>query len=200
LCRLVSDYRTAALAFESPYTRRDSPPLTEQVVPGSAYRGDDVERELGRIIASFKPTVVLMPSARDEHPDHCSTHLMVHSALAAAAALDPQVAPRVLHFLIHYGAWPDANAPDVLPPAHLLAGDLQWRSLSLAPRETAAKKQALASYGSQMLAIGPLMKAFDRANELFIEGDTVTIAPCWCRGQDVAAGRVGPASRLTPQH
>ncbi len=94
LCRLVSDYRSAAPAFESPYTRRDSPPVLEQIVRGAAYRGDDAERELERVIANVEPTMVLMPSPRDEHPDHCSTHLMTHSALQMSGAK-----ARVLHLL-----------------------------------------------------------------------------------------------------
>jgi LmbE family N-acetylglucosaminyl deacetylase len=202
LCRLVSDYRSAALAYQSPYTRRESPPVMEQIVRGSAYRGDDAERELERVLASFKPTMVLMPSARDEHPDHCSTHLLVHSALAAAG-----VHPRVLHFLIHYGTWPPEagaagpGAADTLtPPVRLQTNDVHWVSLTLTAGETQRKSRALAAYRSQVLAIGPFMKAFERVNELFAEGDPETVAPCWCRGQDVAAGRAKPAATATTIH
>jgi LmbE family N-acetylglucosaminyl deacetylase len=201
LCRLVSDYRSAALAYESPYTRRDSPPVMEQIVRGAAYRGDDAERELERVLASFKPTMVLMPSGRDEHPDHCSTHLLVHSALAAAG-----VHPQVLHFLIHYGTWPpeeggadQAVAETLTPPARLRTADMRWVSLTLTVGERRSKVRALEAYGSQMLAIGPFMKAFERVNELFVDGDPETLAPCWCRGQDVANG-AKPARALTPVH
>jgi LmbE family N-acetylglucosaminyl deacetylase len=202
LCRLVSDYRSAALAYQSPYTRRDSPPVMEQIVRGAAYRGEDAERELERVVASFKPTLVLMPSARDEHPDHCSTHLLVHSALAAAG-----IHPQVLHFLIHYGTWPpdatdlgEAGVEKLAPPARLQTADIRWLSLTLTARETRMKSRALATYQSQMLAIGPFLKAFERVNELFADGDPETIAPCWCRGQDVAAGRVKSAATATAIH
>ncbi len=196
LCRLVSDYRSAALAYESPYTKRDSPPVMEQIVRGAAYRGDDAEREVERVAAAFKPTMVLVPSARDEHPDHCSTHLLVHSALAAAG-----VHPQVLHFLIHYGPWPPepggvggSGAEELTPPARLQTTDLHWLSLTLTSDETQKKSRALAAYQSQVLAIGPFLKAFDRVNELFVVGDPESIAPCWCRGQDVAGGRAKPAA------
>ncbi len=202
LCRLVSDYRSAALAYESPYTRRDSPPVMEQIVRGAAYRGDDAERELERVVASFKPTMVLMPSARDEHPDHCSTHLLVHSALAAAG-----VHPQVLHFLIHYGTWPPEGGAvgsgedqQLVPPARLQTSDASWRSLTLTAAERKAKGRALDAYRSQMLAIGPFIKAFERVNELFVDGDPETIAPCWCRGADIAAGRARQPATPTAIH
>ncbi|HEY1909486.1 MAG TPA: PIG-L family deacetylase [Vicinamibacterales bacterium] len=196
LCRLVSDYRSAALAYESPYTKRDSPPVMEQIVRGAAYRGDDAERELERVAAEFRPTMVLVPSARDEHPDHCSTHLLVHSALAAAG-----LHPQVMHFLIHYGVWPPetdgigpASAQKLTPPVRLRTADMHWLSLTLTPGESRMKSRALAAYQSQVLAIGPFLKAFERVNELFAEGDPETIAPCWCRGQDVAGARTKPAA------
>jgi LmbE family N-acetylglucosaminyl deacetylase len=190
LCRLVSDYRSAAArAFESPYTRRVSPPLPEQIASGVAYRGEDAERELARIITAFRPTLVLMPDARDEHPDHCSTHLLAHEALDAAIDNAPDLRPRVLHYLIHYGSWPAAEltGSGLRPPPRLALVGVGWRSLALTPSDRARKKKALAAYRSQVLAMGATMTSFERENELFAEGDPDGVAPCWCRGIDVAA-------------
>jgi LmbE family N-acetylglucosaminyl deacetylase len=190
LCRLVSDYRSAAArAFESPYTRRVSPPFPEQMGAGVAYRGEDAERELARIITAFRPTLVLMPDAHDEHPDHCSTHLLAHEALDAAIAGAPGLRPRVLHYLIHYGSWPapEVAGPGLMPPMRPALVGVRWRSLALTSSDLARKKKALAAYRSQVLAVGATMTSFERENELFAEGDPDGAAPCWCRGIDVAA-------------
>jgi LmbE family N-acetylglucosaminyl deacetylase len=190
LCRLVSDYRSAgAPAFESPYTKRASPPFQEQIARDVAYRGEDAEREFARIIAAFRPTLVLMPDARDEHPDHCSTHLLAHEALDDAIGRTPGLRPRVLHYLIHYGSWPAREATDLVlrPPQRLVLVGAGWRSFTLTPSELARKKKALAEYRSQLLAMGATITSFERENELFAEGDPDGVAPCWCRGLDVAA-------------
>src|SRR6185295_9467498 len=53
LCELASTYLSAkARAFESPFTERVSPPLTEQVIRGVRYRGTDVRRELERLVVA----------------------------------------------------------------------------------------------------------------------------------------------------
>src|SRR5579864_2164021 len=76
LCELASTYLSAKTrAFESPYTDRISPPLTEQMIRGVRYRGADVRSELERVLVAFAPTLVASVHAEDEHPDHCSTHI-----------------------------------------------------------------------------------------------------------------------------
>jgi LmbE family N-acetylglucosaminyl deacetylase len=202
LCRLASDFHTATSAFESPYTKRESPPAPEQLVSGVEYRGDDAQRELQRVLVTFAPTIVMIPDPHDEHPDHCSTHLLAHEALDDARAANPRLAPRVLHYLIHYGAWPAATvdaagAATVTPPLRLQTADAHWIPLALTPAESAAKKRALAAFQSQMLAIGPFLESFERPGELYAEGDADAAVACWCRGQDVAASRWSEHQRRT---
>lgn len=83
LCVLASLDR-AGTPFESPYTRRDAPPESEQIVRGTTYRGDDLVLELTHLIEAFRPTLVVLPDPGDEHPDHGATHLLVHRAVADA--------------------------------------------------------------------------------------------------------------------
>ena len=54
LCVLASGTRNGAV-FESPYTKRTAPPESEQIVPGTMYRGDDVIRELTRLHRRIPP-------------------------------------------------------------------------------------------------------------------------------------------------
>jgi LmbE family N-acetylglucosaminyl deacetylase len=186
LCVLASkgDARTG---FESPYTKRRSPPVGEQVIRGVTYLGDDVRRELERVIARFAPTLVIVPAARDEHPDHCATHIFVRNALDAVVhAGMPR--PPVLHYLIHFGAWPTtlaAGAP-LDPPTTFPTGDGVWRAVALTPAEAARKREALAAYKTQALVIADFVAAFSRQGELFLEGEPAPTPACWCGGENIA--------------
>ncbi len=186
LCVLVSRH-DAHTGFESPYTKRRSPPAGEQVIRGVSYLGDDVRRELERVIARFAPTLMVVPAARDEHPDHCATHMFVQNALdAVVRAGMPR--PSVLHYLIHFGAWPTtlaAGAP-LDPPAAFPTGDGIWRTVALTPAESARKREALAAYKTQALVIADLVAAFSRRGELFIDGEPEPTPACWCGGENIA--------------
>jgi len=191
LCELASTYLSVkSRPFESPYTDRISPPLTEQVIRGVRYRGADVRRELEHLVVAFAPTVVASVHPEDEHPDHCSTHIFVQEALDALAA-QGRTRPRMLRYLIHYGGWPltpDAGAGSELrPPAGFPPAEGRWVSLALRPEEIASKKQALLLYQSQMLVIGRFLQAFARSNELYLEGEPRSLPECWCQnGLNVA--------------
>jgi LmbE family N-acetylglucosaminyl deacetylase len=186
LCALASAYR-AGPAFESPYTKRESPPGSEQVVSGTMYRGEDVIRELARLIEEFRPALVVVPHAGDQHPDHCATHLLVHEALAAARERDHR-SPRVLHYVVHFPNWPSVDDPgtDIEPPPGELSRDWSWTTLPLSQPDRAAKRTALDAFRSQMLAMPDFLTSFARANELFIEGEPPLPIPCWCSGENIA--------------
>lgn len=190
LCRIASTYLfDKRHAFESPYTNRESPPPTEQVVRGVKYRGVDIRRELELLVERVAPTLIAVPHPEDEHPDHCSTHIFAREALSVVAApLRRRV--HVVHYLVHFGQWPltadggigaTLNPPDGFPPA-----EGRWLSLSLTPGEADAKKRALLAYTTQMQVIGRFMLAFGRTNELFLDGEPASLPECWCDGQNVA--------------
>jgi LmbE family N-acetylglucosaminyl deacetylase len=160
LCLLSSAF--AATDFRSPYTGRDSPPEAERLMQDVEYRGRDVVRELQRVIAEFKPTLVVVPGATDEHPDHCATHRFVERALGDSRA-------RVLHYVIHGRAPANAEA------------------LTLTPREAAAKRRAIERYHTQLLVIGSFMRAFETNRELFVEGEPSPRSACWCAGENIAS-------------
>ena len=203
LCELASTYLSAkARAFESPFTERITPPLTEQVIRGVRYRGTDVRRELERLITAFAPTVVLTVHPEDDHPDHCSTHIFVREALEALSRRG-LTRPLLLHYLIHYAHWPlteDAGLGHQLrPPDGFPTGQGRWTSLALTPDEIAAKKEALLHYHSQMVVMGRFMQGFARSNELFLEGEAAAVPECWCQnGVNVATERSPEQYRRGP--
>jgi LmbE family N-acetylglucosaminyl deacetylase len=190
LCQLAAKYLSVkAAAFASPYTRRDSPPATEQIIRGVSYRGYDLRRELERILVGFAPTLIALPHPEDEHPDHCSTHIFAKEAIETVwPGATPR--PRIIHYIVHYGQWPldpaAGGGSQLRPPAKFPREEGRWASLRLTPAESAAKKQALFAYASQMLVIGRFMLAFGRDNELFLEGEPARLPECWCSGENVA--------------
>lgn len=187
LCLLAGAGR-ADRPYVSPYTAREAPPPSEQLIPGAMYRRADLVQELSALILAIRPTLIVMPHCGDLHPDHCATHLLVHEALRGAldAGLRP---PRLLHFILHYPDWPageDLDAP-LAPPSGGHAGEWAWTALPLTPRERAVKSHALDAYRSQMLVMADFFRAFERPNELFLERDATAPFPCWCNGQDIAS-------------
>jgi LmbE family N-acetylglucosaminyl deacetylase len=194
LCQLAPERRpVTAVAYQSPYTKRASPPRSERLLSRVAYRGEDLEREIQQILVAFKPTMVLIPDPRDEHPDHCTTHLWVHQALKAVAEGSAPITPVELHYLVHYPHWPaqatGEEATELAPPARMLAANRPWKVLTLTARERATKQSALARYATQVLAMGPFLEAFNRPNELFLESEPQEHAACWCDGEDVTPNR-----------
>ncbi len=185
LCTLASTHRVGT-AFESPYTKRDAPPASEQLVPGTMYRGQDLVRELADLIAAFRPTLIVLPHSGDQHPDHCATHLLVHDALAEAEShgLRP---PRVLHYVVHFPGFPSAQEPEIaIPPDAGVARGWRWRTLPLTASEEAGKLAAIDTFHSQMVVMSAFLHSFVRANELFVEGEQPLPIPCWCGGEDIA--------------
>ena len=178
LCELARDGIRDAV-FESPYTRRDSPPLEQQVLRGAKYRAADLRLELENVLLAFRPTLLVVPDPRDDHPDHCATHLLVHDALELAAVAGLR-RPDVLHFLIHARGWPDEAAPQ--------AGgdDSAWQVFHLTTGERDTKNRAIEAYHSQVSVMATFLHAFEKGDEWFggPERDA-TAPPCWCRGANI---------------
>jgi LmbE family N-acetylglucosaminyl deacetylase len=203
LCLLASTYLSAK-RFASPYTDRISPPLTEQVIRGVRYRGIDVRRELARVISDFAPTVIAMPHQDDDHPDHCASHIFAKEGLAELQRRRRVLLrTRVLYYLVHYEQWPlssDAGTGSTLyKPMDFPLTDGHWSSLRLTAAEIEGKKRALATYTSQVRAIGRFLLAFGRNNELFLDTEPAARPECWCDDRTVATESPAPRPRRHPQ-
>ena len=204
MCLLASRYLSIKRQFESPYTDRISPPLTEQVIRGVKYRGTDVRRELARVISDFAPTVIVMPHQDDDHPDHCATHIFGKEALLQIRReRRVLLRTRVLYYLVHDEPWPlipDAVAGSTLrKPEDIPITDGHWSSFRLTESEIEAKRQALMAYTSQMRAIGRFLLAFAQSNELFVDSEPASRPECWCDARNVATESASPRPRRHPQ-
>jgi LmbE family N-acetylglucosaminyl deacetylase len=143
-----------------------------------------VRGELAQIFLAFRPTLIVVPDARDEHPDHCATHALAHAALEAAyvRGLHPV---EILHYVIHYHQWPVGSA------SQPFASD-SWRALRLTRDEREGKSRAIEAFHSQLTVMAAFLRAFDRTVEMFTQGDPVPMAPCWCRGENILRAKDAP--------
>ncbi len=203
LCYLLADYYAdRTKAFESPYTLERRPPPREQVLAGVTYHGEDLRREIERLLAVYAPTLVVIPDAGDEHPDHCATGLFVQEALDRVGRRLP-VLPGVYRYVVHFAQWPldDASSQGTRldPPAGFPLAAGEWLSFPLSASESEMKRRALFHYESQMLVIGRFLLGFARANELFLPGLPEVVKgqepACYCDGTAVATLRPAPPPR-----
>jgi LmbE family N-acetylglucosaminyl deacetylase len=200
MCLISSEDVSRKAAFESPYTGRIEPPPSEQLIRGVTYRGSDVRRELKSLLIAYQPTLVVLPHPEDLHPDHCATSIFGAKALETIART-VRPSPRVLRYLIHYDRWPnldDDRAVPLGPPPAFPPAEGEWRTLTLTPAEAALKQRAIAAYPSQALVIGRLMHAFERPNELFVEGPVLSRHECWCDATHVATDAALAGDRRSP--
>ncbi|MDR3568711.1 MAG: PIG-L family deacetylase [Syntrophobacteraceae bacterium] len=172
LARLRSTYLLSRSPYRSPFTRETCPPKSEEIIPGMDYTGRDVIREVQRLIARFRPTLVATTPAQDYHPDHNATYIFVKYALTHWDKKNPNHKPALIDFLIHFGQWPIAqgsgNGSRLNPPKDFPDKTMQWVSFQLTPDEVEIKRKAILDYRSQMLVMGRFLMSFARSNELFL--------------------------------
>ncbi len=162
----------------SRFTGASDPPYDRDALdPDVPYDGDDLRRELERIISHAKPTIVVLPDPLDRHPDHRASGLFTLLAISDWTTANPRAPrPKLLAYLVHWPDWPpgwDAKerraVPDQdleLPEAVMHTGG-QRVGLVLTNQEIAATLTALEKYQTQMDIMGPFLTAFIRRTEPF---------------------------------
>jgi LmbE family N-acetylglucosaminyl deacetylase len=106
---------------------------------------------LAREIAAWCPTLLVMPSELDLHPDHSALSLMAHFALARPGS-DPRRSATI-RYLVH-GPHPPPNR--------------DWRILPLSPLEQRRKREAILRYASQVALSRRRFMSFAGDDERFI--------------------------------
>jgi LmbE family N-acetylglucosaminyl deacetylase len=165
-------FRPHPLAYRSPFTRKNRPPISECIIPHCDYSGQDLAREIERVTADFQPNLVATTPADDWHPDHNSTYFFVKEALGHRNRKHPNLKPCVITFLIHFGHWPmDQSSGDGVrlgPPDDFPDKEREWISFPLKPEEVQTKRKAILEYHTQILVMGRYLFSFARSNELYM--------------------------------
>ena len=175
LSLLLSKFRKDPLAYKSPFTEENHPPIFEEIIPHTDYTAQDLNQEIERVIVAFRPTLVATTPAGDWHPDHRASYFFVEDALGHWNKKHPKLKTRFLTFLIHYGQWPVAEGSGtgahLNPPDNYPDKTRQWISFPLKPEEVETKRKAIMEYHTQMLVMGRFLMSFARSNELYVPED-----------------------------
>jgi LmbE family N-acetylglucosaminyl deacetylase len=169
LCQLMHTYWSERRgAYRSPYTRLNRPPVSEMLVPATAYRGEDLTQELAQIIGEFQPTLIVVPRKEDQHPDHCAAWFFLADALTDVQRVHPEFSTDVINYVVHFYGWPfEDDLPRLAPPPGLRGGASGWMRFPLTPAETRAKRLALRRFETQMHVMDWFLDGFARSNEVF---------------------------------
>jgi LmbE family N-acetylglucosaminyl deacetylase len=168
-----------ALPYVSPYTGKNRPSYADTADPHVEYEGRDLTAVMARLLADFRPTVVIMPHPSDTHPDHSTASWFVTEAVQRVQAegrLPGDV--RLLTYLVHYPSWPKLTGPAQdrrLVPIAGLTGTV-WSEADLTPEELAAKRAALGEYKSQLDVMRGFLRSFAGDNELLAAIDPQLLA------------------------
>ncbi len=168
---LRTTFFRSRLSFLSPATMENRPPKSERIIPDATYTGRELLKEMERLLARFRPTLLATTPALDWHPDHNSTYFFVKKALVYWQSKNPKPGPELITFLIHFGKWPPpqgSGADSPLEPPPYSPGNIRWLSFPLTPREVEIKRKAILEYRSQMLVMGSYLMSFARGNELYM--------------------------------
>jgi LmbE family N-acetylglucosaminyl deacetylase len=162
----------------SPFTAATDPPYDDQVLEADVpYDGDDLRRELERLVRETRPTIIALPDPLDRHPDHRAAGLFALLAIADWSARRPQKDfPDLLAYLVHWPDWPpgwNGAGPESRPEAALeLPADMvhpggRRIALTLTDAELSTKQAALQKYATQLAVMAPFLTAFVRRTEPF---------------------------------
>jgi len=141
------------------------------------YCGENVVKNLAKIVKDFCPSIIIYPDYEDFHHDHWATAAFVEYTTTKIGYQGERYT-----YLVHRGpSWPVrgryASHLSINPPAALGRLDVNWRKFSLTSAEKKLKRQAVFSYKSQELLAEPFFEAFVRNNELFAQYSDIKVAP-----------------------
>jgi len=172
LASLLKKFLTGPPPYRSPFTLATHPLAGATIIPHADFTGKDLTREIARLITDFRPNLVATTPPQDRHPDHSATYFFVHRALTEVRQQHPDLHPKVLAFLIHFGKWPPDQGAEtgsrLVPPQSFPDKGIHWVSFPLTSEEVATKTRAIRQYYTQMLVMSRFMLSFARPNELFI--------------------------------
>jgi LmbE family N-acetylglucosaminyl deacetylase len=158
--------------FRSPFTLEDRPQPDDTLLPNVEFTGEDVKREIEKLLGDFRPTLIAVADSRDRRSDHCATYFFVTKSLKALRNKDLTFDPDIITYLVHFRQWPVGNGAGTGSRLNLPEGfdeeETGWISFALSTEELANKRKSLMEYHTQMLVMGRYLMSFARSNELFI--------------------------------
>lgn len=136
--------------------------LPDQGVTGLLLRSSSrITSAVRAEIAAFAPTLMVLPSRTDLHPDHSATAVVAELALESSPAPGP--APQLLRYLVHNSG---VRRTRVVPVRLVLDAASQTR-----------KHQAIACHGSQLFWRRSFLFSFAAATEPYFDEEPAVLHP-----------------------
>ncbi len=167
--------------FRSLFTRINQVPYADCFSAGNYYRGDEIIRDLEKLLLAFQPTRVFVTAPFDLNPDHQAAYLYLEVALMN---LDAQLvpAPKVHLYVIHAHQWPQ---PRKFSPARSLrsppkvdrAEGVHWTRVPMTVEESKKKAETIMKYKSQIAYKKNFLLSFARTNEIVADYPHERITP-----------------------
>ena len=166
--------------FRSRFTKTNRVPYANAFAPDSACAGENVVRDLAKIIATFRATRLYTTDIHDTHADHIAAFEFARAALqkvaqqpadSTSSTRTDKARTRFSTFLVHHHIWPAPHglhrrAP-LSPPAQL--AHLEWTHFAVDNNTLTTKQRALECYASQLLWTPLYLRSFLRRTEMFRE-------------------------------
>jgi len=165
-----------AVPFKDSLTKATQLADKEGISCHSLYKGENILRDLEKVIIDIKPDKIFVPSPYDKNRDHIGSYLFLRLALFD---LENEITmPHLYLYLVHRGGL--SILERYRPKDYLLTGkddSGKWKILKLSEDEINKKKDAILKFKSQMYCKKFLLsfandELFRENKDLEIIGDT----------------------------
>ncbi|MDD5492778.1 MAG: PIG-L family deacetylase [bacterium] len=183
---IFTKYWGSAKPYKDILTQINHVPYNYALSPGSIYTGENILRDLKKVIREFKPTKIFVSHPVDFNRDHKGLYLFTQVALWDLAG--EIKLPEVYPYIIHVRKWPnplgDHRELGLNIPKKLINAPLNWYELKLDQNQENIKYSAIKCYRSQIDYEPWYLVSFARNNELFCNYPMVKVPKQAPNGQE----------------
>lgn len=126
------------------------------------YSGENLVRNIIKIVKQYNPSKVVFNDPYDQHIDHWGTYTFVKYALTKMHYQGQQ-----WNYLVHGNAFLEPWETDTFPEADAKIIGFTWIHSTLNKKEQQNKNKALQAYSSQILEMKDWMLSFEPKTELY---------------------------------
>ncbi|MEI6514978.1 MAG: PIG-L family deacetylase [bacterium] len=158
-------------------THASAVPYSNALRPGAPFKGEEVVKDLTRVIREFKPTKIFVSHPSDFNVDHralyCFTRLTLWN-------LESEMTPEIFPYMVHFPRWPNPRGhhpEQPLQPPSFFTDDIVWQTFGLPPDYLMRKGKAIRAHLTQFEYARKYLDSFVRASELFGDFQTIVLQP-----------------------
>ena len=166
---IFTKYWGAVVPYKSLFARVSKVSYPEALSMNAPYVGDNILKDIKKIILDFKPTKIFVSHPADVNRDHKALYLFLQVALWD---LEGNIeSPEIFPYIVHVVRWPIPRGYhpelELKAPNSLTNAGIKWRKLELTEEELKIKRNTISFYKSQIEYSPRYLFTFVRKNELF---------------------------------